>query len=89
MAKGCSIYDNGIEGSIYQHNSYTEMNGIVFQNNLFGPLRDERFGNKLKDRSAGCVIRYNRMESGNRQLDTVDVSHSQIDNAPERRATYV
>ena len=53
--RGCSIYDNGIENSIYQHNTYTAAIGIVYQFNHFGPLRANCLGNNLKDRSAGLV----------------------------------
>lgn len=66
------IYDNGIEGSFYHHNNYTEAYGILFQFNHFGPLRVDCKGNNLKDRSAGSIIRYNWIEDGNRQLDLVD-----------------
>ena len=72
LVEGCDIYDNGIEGSILEHNVYTESKGIVFQFNRLGPLRTGCRGNNLKDRSAGLIIRYNRIESGNRQLDLVD-----------------
>jgi hypothetical protein len=72
LVEGCSIYDNGITNRIYEHNNYTEANGIVFQRNRFGPLRPGCGGNNLKDRSAGCIIRYNWIEGGNRQLDLVD-----------------
>ena len=59
LVEGCSVYDNGIEGSIYHHNSYTAAIGIVFQYNYYGPLRSGCDGNNLKDRSAGTVVRYN------------------------------
>lgn len=71
----CHIFDNGNEGSIYEHNNYTEANGIVFQYNHLGPLRSGCDGNNLKDRSASTVVRYNWIEGGNRQLDLVDSSH--------------
>jgi hypothetical protein len=89
LVEGCFIYGNGIEDSIYEHNNYTEANGIVFQRNRFGALRSGCPGNNLKDRSSGCVIRYNWIESGNRQLDLVDSNHNEIYGAPEYRATYV
>ncbi|MBI4775236.1 MAG: polysaccharide-degrading enzyme [Deltaproteobacteria bacterium] len=85
----CHIYDNGIEGSIYHHNNYTECDGIVFQFNRFGPLRPECGGNNLKDRSAGTVIRYNWIEGGNRQLDLVDSDHEFLYTLPYYRSTYV
>jgi len=72
LVEGCRIWDNGIEGSIYEHNNYTAAAGITFQFNHFGPLRTGCGGNNLKDRSAGLVVRYNWIEGGNRQLDLVD-----------------
>ena len=84
------IYDNGIEGSIYQHNAYTEAIGMVYQFNHFGPLRGDSGGNNLKDRSAGLVVRYNWIEGGNRQLDLVDAEDSaDIVNDPGYRQTFV
>lgn len=71
LVEGCHIYDNGVENSMYEHNNYTESQGITFQFNRFGPLRANCGGNNLKDRSKGCVIRYNWIEGGNRQLDLV------------------
>lgn len=68
------IYDNGIVGSFYQHNTYTEATDITYQFNHFGALRDGADGNNLKDRSAGLVVRYNWIEGGNRQLDLVDAT---------------
>lgn len=87
LVEGCHIYDNGISGSIFEHNNYTEANGITFQFNRFGPLRAGCPGNNLKDRSAGCVIRCNWIEGGNRQLDLVDSSALYTD--PDYGATYV
>jgi hypothetical protein len=72
LVEGCRIEGNGLEGSVFQHNSYTEAAGITFQFNRFGPLRDGAGGTNLKDRSAGTVVRYNLIEGGNRQLDLVE-----------------
>jgi len=66
------LYDNGNAGSAFEHNNYTAAVGIVFQYNRFGPLCAGCNGNALKDRSIGTVVRYNWIESGNRQLDLVD-----------------
>ena len=85
----CHIFDNGIEGSYYQHNTYTEAKGIVYQFNHFGPLRDGCGGNNLKDRSAGTVIRYNWIEGGNRQLDLVDSDYQELIGLPSYRKTFV
>jgi len=87
LIQGCWVYDNGIEGSIYHHNSYTSAVGLTFQYNRYGPLRAGCKGNNLKDRSAGLVVRYNWIEGGNRQLDLVDSSRMQ-DN-PRYRETFV
>ena len=84
------IYDNGVSGSYYQHNAYTEAMGMVYQFNHFGPLCDGCGGNNLKDRSAGLVVRYNWIEGGNRQLDLVDAEDNpDIVNDPSYRQTFV
>ncbi|MCA9639747.1 MAG: right-handed parallel beta-helix repeat-containing protein [Polyangiaceae bacterium] len=70
--EGCFIHDNGNAGSIYEHNIYTESDGIVFQYNVILPLRPDAGGNNLKDRSQGTVVRYNWIEGGNRVLDLVE-----------------
>ena len=83
------IFDNGIENSIYEHNSYTESRGIVFEFNHYGPLRSGCLGNNLKDRSSGTVIRYNWIEGGNRQLDLVETDYAEIAGDPAYDATFV
>lgn len=84
------IHDNGNEGSIYHHNSYTAAAGITFQFNRYGPLRAGCDGNNLKDRSAGLVVRYNWIEGANRQLDLVDAEDSvQLRSDPRYRETLV
>jgi hypothetical protein len=87
LVEACHLHSNGNVGSIYEHNNYTEADGIVFQCNRFGPLRAGCNGNNLKDRSAGCVIRYNWLEGGNRQLDLVDSEYFYT--RPSYTATYV
>jgi len=90
LVEGCWIYDNGIENSIYEHNTYTAAIGMVYQFNILGPLRANCLGNNLKDRSAGTVVRYNWIESGNRQLDLVDAEDSiDLANHPSYRKTLV
>ncbi len=89
LLEGNYIYDNGIEGSIYEHNNYTEAFGITFQYNHFGPLRSGCLGNNLKDRSAGTVIRYNWVESGNRQLDLVESDYDEFVNDSSYDTTFV
>lgn len=90
LVEGNYIFGNGIVGSAFQHNNYTAAIGITFQYNRFGAMRAGANGNALKDRSAGTVVRYNWIESGNRQLDLVEGDDSlQIRNAPEYRKTFV
>ena len=90
LIEKCSIYNNGIAGSYYEHNSYTAAVGITFQYNHYGPLRAGCLGNNLKDRSVGTVVRYNWIESGNRQLDLVDCEDDpSLITDPNYRSTYV
>ncbi|MBF0231660.1 MAG: polysaccharide-degrading enzyme, partial [Desulfamplus sp.] len=90
LIEGNYIYDNGIENSIYEHNTYTAAIGITYQYNFMGGLRSGAGGNNLKDRSAGLVIRYNWIENGNRQLDLVDAEDTDVlVNHPTYTKTYV
>lgn len=90
LIEGNWIYDNGIDGSIYQHNTYTAAINITYQFNRFGPLRETAGGNNLKDRSAGLVVRWNWIERGNRQLDLVDAEDSSVlVNHPAYAETHV
>ncbi|MDA1212375.1 MAG: polysaccharide-degrading enzyme [Planctomycetota bacterium] len=83
VVEQCTIGNNGIEGSLYEHNIYTEALGITFQFNRLNPLRKGCLGNNLKDRSAGTVVRYNWIDGGNRLLDLVDAEGSdEIRNSP-------
>ena len=89
LIRGNYIYDNGIVGSQFEHNTYTAALDITYEYNRFGPLRSGALGNNLKDRSAGLVVRYNWIESGNRQLDLVDAEDTQVlVNHPSYTTTY-
>jgi hypothetical protein len=83
------LYDNGISGSILEHQAYTEALGIVYRFNRFGPLCSGCLGNNLKDRSGGLVVAYNVIQGGNRQLDLVETDSATIANNPRYRTTYV
>jgi hypothetical protein len=89
LVSGNFVFDNGNEGSIYEHNSYTEATNITFEFNHYGPLCAGCEGNNLKDRSAGTLIRYNWLESGNRQLDLVESDHDELIDNPAYRRTLV
>ncbi len=62
--------------------------GIIYEYNRFGPLRSGALGNNLKDRSAGLVVRYNWIESGNRQLDLVESGTAALYNDNSYASTY-
>lgn len=83
LIEGCYVHENGIEDSIYHHNSYTESAGIRYQFNRFGPLRIGCFGNNIKDRSAGTVIHCNWIEGGSKLLDLVETTHEEIRTRPD------
>lgn len=87
--RGCQIYGNGIPRSVYEHNVYSEANGITFEHNYLGNLRKGAFGNNLKDRSANTVIRYNYIDGGNRLLDLVDSEFPHINQDSAYRSTFV
>jgi hypothetical protein len=90
LIESCYIHGNGNVGSGFEHNAYTAAIGITYQHNEFGPLLAGADGNNLKDRSAGLVVRYNWIESGNRQLDLVDAEDSSvIELDPRYRTTHV
>jgi len=90
LIEGNRSFNNGIEGSYYQHNTYTAAIALTYQYNYMGALRSGCGGNNLKDRSAGLVVRYNWIEDGNRQLDLVDAEDSDVlVNNPAYRNTYV
>ncbi len=84
------IYNNGNVNSGAEHNVYTSALGITFQYNHFGPLIAGSYGENLKDRSAGTLIRYNWIEGGNRELDLVDAANDNvITTDPSYRQTFV
>ncbi|QDT16500.1 polysaccharide-degrading enzyme [Alienimonas californiensis] len=87
--EACEIDGNGNPGSTQEHNAYTEALGMVYEGNAFGPLREGALGSNLKDRSAGLIVRGNRIEGGNRQLDLVDAGNSNISAHPSYRTTEV
>lgn len=89
LVRANHIHGNGIVGSFYEHNSYTEALGITFELNRYGPLREGADGNNLKDRSAGTVIRTNWIEGGNRQLDLVESGSETLRGDPRYRDTFV
>ena len=63
---------HGIAGDWHEHSVYLQSVGTVVEFNDFAPLRAGAPGNAIKDRSAGTVIRYNRIEEGAHAIDLVE-----------------
>ena len=53
------IHENGNLGSSREHGIYIESVGAIYQYNTIGPQLAGAFATGIKDRSSGCVIRYN------------------------------
>ncbi len=87
VISGNQIYDNGIIGNYYSHNTYTESKWIIYEYNYFWAPKGG--WNNLKDRSSGTIIRYNWIEDGNRQLDLVETDHQELYDANNYQKTYV
>ena len=69
---GNYMWGHGIVGDDHMHTTYTQSVGMVIEFNRYGPLRAGSLGNSAKDRSAGMVVRYNRIEGGARAIDMVE-----------------
>jgi hypothetical protein len=53
----------GVTNGYHEHESYTEARDIIYQYNYFGDNLPGSFGDCIKDRSSGLVIRYNTLAS--------------------------
>ncbi len=78
IVRGCHVFDNGVEKSLYEHNAYISALRATFEFNRFGPLRPGCLGSNFKDRSAGLRFRCNWVDGGNRCLDLVDAAEPRI-----------
>jgi len=81
-----------LSGGFSEHNSYTEAQGIIFQNNFFGNMRNGGKGDCLKDRSSGLIVRYNTFTSDcGLPLHLVDPTGGEkmISDQPDFGQTYV
>lgn len=91
LIEGNHIYNAGVVNSFLEHTTYIEAIDVIYQYNTYGPLIPGALGGALKDRSAGTIIRYNKIESGMRTLDLVNAQNSApiatID--PSYKETYV
>ncbi len=98
LIEGNKIYNNsnpplaGVTNGYSEHNSYTEARDIIFQYNYFGDVRPGAFGDCLKDRSSGLIVRYNTFASScGLQLNLMDSTGGQalIYGDPAYGQTYV
>lgn len=64
LVRGNYFHHNGNVASFSEHNSYTEGVGTLYEYNYFGPLVDGAYGDNIKERSSGIVLRYNYIEGG-------------------------
>jgi hypothetical protein len=81
LVQGNTFYNNGNaigtggSNGFSEHNSYTEARDIIFQFNTFGDVKPGAFGDCLKDRSSGLIVRYNRFSSNcGIQLNLLDAT---------------
>ncbi|WKB53914.1 hypothetical protein [Eleftheria terrae] len=88
---GNYMHGNGVAGVELVHNTYIQSVGVVYEFNHYGPLRSGAYGNQIKDRSAGAVIRYNRLEGGAHSIDLVEAEDyfQAVKADPSYRKTYV
>ncbi|MES2036694.1 MAG: hypothetical protein V4495_02560 [Pseudomonadota bacterium] len=98
LIEGNTFYNNGnapianVSNGYSEHNSYTEARDIIFQYNYFGDVRPGAFGDCLKDRSSGLVVRYNSFASScGLQLHLMDSTggNALIYGEPAYASTYV
>ncbi|MDZ7858212.1 hypothetical protein [Sphaerotilus sp.] len=88
---GNYLWGHGIVGDDHMHSTYTQSLGMVIEFNRYGPLRAGSLGNSAKDRSAGLVVRYNRIEGGARAIDMVEAEDFPVTAlaTPAYRTTFV
>ena len=77
LVESCVVYGNGIANNDRRHNLYLQGVKTTVQFCTIGPLMEGSQGSAIKDRSAGTVIRYNRIESGARTIDLVEPEDTQ------------
>lgn len=69
---GNAISNYGIAGDDHMHGSYMESLNVTYEYNHYGLRRNGAQGNALKDRGAGTIVRYNRLDDGAHSLDLVE-----------------
>jgi hypothetical protein len=88
---GNYLWGHGIVGDDHMHTTYTQSVGTLIEFNRYGVLRSGALGNSIKDRSAGLVVRYNRIDGGARAIDMVEAEDFPLTALalPSYRETFV
>jgi hypothetical protein len=88
---GNYMWGHGIVGDDHMHTTYTQSIGMLIEFNHYGALRAGALGNSVKDRSAGLVVRYNRIDAGAHAIDMVEAEDFPLTAlaTPAYRQTYV
>jgi len=89
LVEGNYLHDNGIPNDAYEHNSYIQVDTVLYQFNHYAPPCPTCQGNNLKDRSSNMVARFNWIEGGERVMDLVDNSNSQLVSEPGYATSFV
>lgn len=84
------LHENGNIGSFSEHGSYVESIGAIYQYNTIGPQLVGANATGLKDRSSGCVVRYNTFINvgGNYMMMFVDPAYPIQYARPDYRETF-
>lgn len=77
LVESCIVHHNGIVANDRRHNLYLQGVKTTVQFCAIGTLMEGSQGSAIKDRSAGTIIRYNRIESGARTIDLVEPEDTQ------------
>jgi hypothetical protein len=89
------IHENGNVGSSSEHGIYVESVGAVYQYNIIGPQLAGAFATGIKDRSSGCVVRYNTFinsggsNSNGYMIMLVDPAYPLGYSRPDYRQTFM
>lgn len=86
-----SMFNCGVSGDDHIHTTYTASSNIVYELNHFGARRAGAMGNSIKDRSAGLVVRFNRIDDGAHAIDLVEAEDFPMTATadPAYRSTFV
>lgn len=73
LVEGNYFHENALVEDYDKHQAYIQGTGFTVQYNYFGSPVPGSWGNDLKMRTAGDVVRYNYFENGAHAIDLVDI----------------